>query len=100
MRKADKWDRRREEWRSRLMENYSDSLSMQDISNIATDIAAVLRRVARAPRKPITGEELRVAWEKYVAVFGVPPHGTLKQMNALACLLPKAAPAQTSTGGA
>ena len=34
-------------------------------------------------------KRLAIAWRKYVALFGEPPHGTERQLSALLCLLPK-----------
>lgn len=44
---------------------------MNDISESEKDIAAALR----------------YAWDRYVFLFGQPPHGTSAQLAALACLV-------------
>jgi hypothetical protein len=37
----------------------------------------------------VTAERLATAWAKYVKFFGVPPHGTVKQLDALLSLAQK-----------
>jgi hypothetical protein len=34
-------------------------------------------------------EKLHAAWQKYLWLFGEPPHGTLKQLKAVVALIPK-----------
>ena len=37
----------------------------------------------------VTGEDLSIAWQRYIRLFGSDPHGSVKQMNALLELVPK-----------
>lgn len=38
--------------------------------------------------KTVTGNDLSIAWTRYVELFGTVPHGSVKQMNALLELVP------------
>jgi hypothetical protein len=39
--------------------------------------------------KVVTAKSLKAAWDKYVGLFGVVPHGTEKQLAAMLELVPE-----------
>jgi hypothetical protein len=54
--------------------------------NVLYSQAEVDAAVEKA-RHGVTGHELRDAWKRYEDLFGVPPHGTEKQLNSLLLLV-------------
>jgi len=62
------------------------------------EIARLRAALAQSRQEPaavaLSAKDLRIGWAKYTEAFGVPPHGTEKQMAALIQLSGHAAPSQ------
>jgi hypothetical protein len=50
--------------------------------------------IGECQTRVVTPAKLAIAWERYVATFGVLPHGTVKQFAALLELIPRSQSAE------